>query len=245
MSKLIVAGVIVFGFFMIPVLMSQTSNSLPWTMPGNFVQRLLISDLVVSGFVESTLPSEMRTINGIKIDPNITHFRVDRVFQGKPNDNFQFTWFSLHMDGTESTAYAGPPLASFQSGKRYLIFLKKEKTSWVVAIPMYELEAELAPELPPSSVSDFSKLLPEQRYEAIAEELERAALLVPDPPPGVTGEAAVYFPEIFDLIGACGEPFYRQFLSSPSHELRAAAFSWLDLIHARQMTCTAGFATLK
>jgi hypothetical protein len=245
MPKLVAAGVIVFGFFTIPMLMSQASNSLPWTMPGNFVQRLLISDLVVSGFVESTLPSEMRTINGIKIDANSAHFRVDRLFQGEPNDNFKFTWFSLHMDGAESTAYAGPRLASFQSGKRYLIFLKNEKSGWVVAIPMYALEAELAPELPPGSVSDFSKLLPEQRFEAIAEELERAALRVPAPPPGVTGEAAVYFPEVFDLIGACGEPFYRQFLSSPSHELRANAFRWLDLIRDRHMICTAGFATLK
>jgi hypothetical protein len=245
MSKLIAAGVIVFGFFMTPMLMSQGSNSLPWTMPGNFVQRLLISDLVVSGFIESTLPTELRTINGIKIDARSAHFRVDRVFQGDSKDNFQFTWFALHMDGAESTAYAGPPLASFQSGKRYLIFLKKDKSSWVVAIPMYALEAELAPELPPGSVSDFSKLSPEQRYEAIAEELERAALVVPTPTPGVTGEAVVYFPEVFDLVGACAEPFYRRFLSSPSPELRAAAFSWLDLIRDRHMTCAAGFATLK
>src|SRR5579872_3844371 len=54
-----------------------------------------------------------------------------------------------------------------------------------------------------NSISDFSKLPPKQRYEAIAEELERAALLVPAPPPGLTGEAVSYFPEVFDLIGAC------------------------------------------
>src|SRR5579872_3867726 len=126
MIKLIAVGVIVFGFFMTPVSTSQASNSLPWTMPGDFVQRLVISDLVVSGFVESTLPSETRTINGIKIDANNAHFRVDRVFQGEFKHNLQFTWFALHMDPTESTAYAGPPLSAFQSGKRYLIFLKKD-----------------------------------------------------------------------------------------------------------------------
>lgn len=245
MSKIIAVGVVVLVSSTTLMLIAQTSNALPWTMPGNFVQRLLISDLVVSGFVESTLPSEVRTINGITIDANRAYFRVDRVFQGEPNDQLQFTWFTLHLEGAESTAYAGPPLASFQSGKRYLIFLKKDKSSWVVAIPMYALEAELAPDLPPHSISDFSKLLPEQRYEAIAEELERAALRVPAPPSGLTGEAAVYIPEVFDLIGACGEPFYRQFLSSPSPELRAAATSWLHLIHARQMTCAAGLATLK
>jgi hypothetical protein len=245
MSKLVAASVLVYGFLVAPVFVSRASDSLPWTLPGNFVQRLLISDLVVSGFVESTLPSEMRTINEIEIDANSAYFRVDRIFQGEPDDNFQFTWFTLHMNGEKSTAYAGPPLASFQSGKRYLIFLKKDKSSWVVAIPMYGLEAELAPELPPSSVSDFSRLLPEQRYEAIAEELERAALHIPAPPPGVTGEAAAYFPEVFDLIGACAEPFYRKFLSSPSPELRADALNWLHLIRTHQMTCTAGSASLK
>jgi hypothetical protein len=39
-------------------------------------------------------------------------------------------------------------------------------------------------------------------YQALAEELETPALLVPVPQPGLTGEAATYFPAIFDMLGA-------------------------------------------
>jgi hypothetical protein len=53
----------------------------------------------------------------------------------------------------------------------------------------------------------------------------------------MTGEAASYFPSVFDLLGGCAEPFYRRFLSSPSPELRAAASTWLDLIRSRRLGC--------
>jgi hypothetical protein len=78
-----------------------------------------------------------------------------------------------------------------------------------------------------------------QRYQALAEELETAALLVPVPQPGLTGEAATYFPAIFDLLGGCAEPFYRRFLSSSNPDLRRAALNWLGLIRSRRMTCSA------
>jgi hypothetical protein len=44
----------------------------------------------------------------------------------------------------------------------------------------------------------------------------------------------------FDLIGGCAEPFYRDFLSSPSHELRGAALDRLELIRSRHLSCKAG-----
>jgi hypothetical protein len=81
----------------------------------------------------------------------------------------------------------------------------------------------------------------QQRYEALAEELENAALAEPVPPPGMTGVAAMYFSSVFDLLGACAEPFYRRFMSSPSPELRAAASNWLELIRSRHLTCKEPF----
>jgi hypothetical protein len=95
------------------------------------------------------------------------------------------------------------------------------------------------------SLRDLSELLPEQRYEAIAQELETAALLVPIPPPGMAGEAATYFPAVFDLLGGCAEPFYHWFVSSPSTELRAAALSWLRLIGSQHLICKTAVAPLK
>ena len=138
-----------------------------------------------------------------------------------------------------------PPLADFRPHKRYLVFLKRGKSGWVVAMPLYALELELAPTPPTGSIRDFSQLLPEQRYEAIGEELETAALLVPALPPGMTGEAAAYFSAVYDLLGGCAQPFYRKFLSSPSPELRDAALSWLELISLRHRTCKAAVAPMK
>jgi len=77
----------------------------------------------------------------------------------------------------------------------------------------------------------------DNRYEALAQELETAALLVPTPESGLTGEATTYFPAIFDLLGGCAHPFYRRFSSSPSPELRRAALNWLQLIQSRHKMC--------
>jgi hypothetical protein len=95
---------------------------------------------------------------------------------------------------------------------------------------------ELAPTPPSNALLDISGVPSEHRFEALAEELENAALRSPTPQPGVT---ATYFPAVFDLLGGCAEPFYRRFLSSPNPELRRAALEWLSLIRSRSMTCNA------
>ena len=219
-------------------------NSFPWTMPGDFLQRLHISDVVVSGTVESLTPAGVEAVDGEKLTATTAHLRVDRVFQGEAEEKIQFTWFTLHRNGAGGWAYSGPPLADFRPHKRYLVFLKREKFDWVVAMPLYALELELSPTPPTGSIRDFSQLLPEQRYEAIGEELETAALLVPTPPPGMTGEAAAYFSPVYDLLGGCAEPFYRKFLSSPSPELRAEALRWLEPISLRHRTCKTAVAPM-
>jgi hypothetical protein len=217
-------------------------DSFPWTMPGNFLQRLQISDVVVSGTIESSSPAGVQTVDGEKLTATTARLRVDRVFQGEAEEQIRFTWFTLHWEGAGGWAYSGPPLADFRPHKRYLVFLKRDKSGWVVAMPLYALELELSPTPPADSIRDFSRLLPEQRYEAIGEELETAALLVPAPPPGMTGLAAAYFPSVYDLLGGCAEPFYRKFLSSPSPELRAEALRWLEPIRSRHATCKTAVA---
>lgn len=176
-----------------------------------------MADLVVSGSVESTTPNGTRAVNGIDLDANIARLHADRIFKGNFTSDVQFTWFTFHVqvNGSGGFAYAGPPLANFVPGKRYLVFLRREGSDWTVAMPLYGLEAELGPAPPARAPQDVSAASARQRNGAIADELEQAARLTPPPAPGVTGKAAVYFPEVFDLIGACGEPFYREFLSSP------------------------------
>ena len=218
--------------------------SLPWTFPGDLRERLRMSDLVVSGTIEKTASDGIRTVDGAEVTAHTAHVRVDRVFQGSAaGEKLRFAWFSLHMVTTGGGfAYSGPPLADFRPGKRYLIFLKRARSGWEVAMPVYAIEEKLVATPPRGALRNLSQVLLQQRYEALAEELENAALAQPVPPTGMTGEAAMYFPSVFDLLGGCAEPFYRRFLSSPSPELRGAASTWLDLIRSRHLMCKVPFA---
>jgi hypothetical protein len=170
---------------------------------------------------------------------NVACIRIDRVLQGARVEELQFKWFKYHAMTEGGIVCSGPPFANFRPRKRYLIFLKQQISGWAVAMPLYALEIELAPTPPSNALRDLSEAPSEQRYEALAEELETAALLVPPPQPGLTGNAATYFPAVFDLLGGCAEPFYRRFLSSPSSELRGAAQRWPSLIRSRHVTCKA------
>jgi hypothetical protein len=194
---------------------------------------------LVSGTIEDTSPIGVQIVDRIELTASTARIRVDRVFQGESIHNLRFTWFTLQCS-PGGFVYSGPPPACFQPQKRYLIFLRRGTSGWVVALPLYGIEIQLAPALPSGALRDLSHASIQRRYEAIAEELETTASLLPVPLPGSTGEAATYFSEAFDLIGGCAEPFYRSFLSSPSHELRGAALDWLELIRSRHMTCKTG-----
>jgi hypothetical protein len=223
-----------------PVLVPQSSTSRPWIVPGDFRERLRMSDLVVSGTIEDTSPNSVQIVDRIELTASTAHIRVDRVFQGDSTQEVRFTWFTLQCPTSGVFVYSGPPRACFRPQKRYLIFLKRDTSGWVVALPLYAIEIKLAPVSPSSAPRDLSHASIQRRYEAIAEELETAASLAPVPPPGSTGEAAEYFSAAFDLIGGCAEPFYRRFLPSPSPELRGAASDWLELIRSRHMACKKG-----
>lgn len=198
-----------------------------------------MSDVVVSGTVVHTSRAATRTINGTEVASNTARARVDRVFQGKAaRGELQFTWFSPRWEESGGgVIYSGPPLAAFTPGKRYLIFLRRMGSRLEVAMPLYELEVELAPRSPPAAATDLSLLPMKERYESVAEELEAAALAQPPPSSGTTGMAAAIFPWVFDLVGGCAEPLYRHFLSVPSPELRGAAMTWLKLVQSRRLKC--------
>ena len=83
---------------------------------------------------------------------------------------------------------------------------------------------------PSAELSDLSQASDNLRQEEIAQELETAALSFPKPGPGTTGEAAIYFPYVIDLIGRCAEPFLWHFAASQSKELRGAAKRWLAFL---------------
>jgi hypothetical protein len=232
-------GAITFVIFALSQLASGQSTHYPWVFPGDFRERLRMSDIVLSGIIIHTSQAGTRTVNDTEVTSNIAHVRVDRIFQGTASiEELQFAWFSPHFEmGKQGAIYSGPPLAAFEPGKRYLIFLKPTDLGLEVAMPLYALEVELATGVPRTAERDLSQFPFQHRYESLAMELEAVALAQPPPAAGSTGMAATTFPAVFDLVGGCAEPFYRHFQSVSSPELRAAAVSWLELIQSRNLKC--------
>jgi hypothetical protein len=228
--NLLAAALLTAGF-----LAPQASTSLPWVFPGDFRERLGISGLVVSGTIEKTLQTGTRKVDGTEVTAHVADVRIDRVFQGSAaGTELQFAWFT---PGGTGYVWDGPPLADFRPGRRYLVFLKKGSAGWQVSMPLYAVEVELAATPPSGSLPDLSKAPLRQRYEALAEEMEDAALYRPVAPDGVMTQTSDYFPPVFDLLAGCAGQFYRRFLASPDPELRDAASKWLDLIRSRHLAC--------
>jgi len=198
-----------------------------------------MSDRVIAGTIRSTSRVGLQSVDGIELTALRAECDVDRVFKGPPTEHVGFTWFSFAPPPNDSGGVVGstPPISSFRSGTHYLVLLRKKRDQWVVSVPLYALEVKLASPPPSSGHDNLSEAPPHVRNQAIAEELETAALRLPEPQAGMTGYAPWYFAPVFDLIGGCADPFFRRFLSSRSAELRAAAQRWLALIADKKLAC--------
>ncbi len=213
----------------------------PWVYPGDFRERLKQADLVVSGTIRSTIPAGTRVVDEVELTSNRASIEVDRIFKGQGSERvIHFVWFSPALvKGWRGFAYSGPPTANFVAGKRFMVFLRKDTTGYVVTMPVYQMEVPLAPAAP-SDIRDVSVLPVPIRDLEVARELESAALSIGPPAPGTTGLAAVYFPYVVDLIGGCAKPFLQHFAASPSNELRVAAERWLTLLTEKHLVCENG-----
>ena len=208
----------------------------PWIYPGNFNQRISNADVVISGAIVSTAPGHIRTLDGVQVLSNQAKIRIDRVFKGyvKPGV-LPFRWFSpAPVSGGVIASL--PPLARFRNGERYVVFLRRSQSGYAVTMPIYAIDVPLAPATS-GRLSDLSQAPEQVRRSAIAQELETAALSLPKPGPGVTGEAATYFPYVVDLVGGCAEPLLRHFAGSASRELAGEAQRWLALLAQKRLRC--------
>jgi hypothetical protein len=211
----------------------------PWVYPGDFNERVRRADLVISGTIASTDADMTRIVDRVDVTANKATIQIDRVFKGQALQRvLKFVWFSpAPVSG--GIVYSGPPLANFAAGKRYLVFLGRDTSGYVVIMPIYQLEVPLAPAAA-VRLSDVSPLPDKVRDSEIAQELETAALSFVPPAAGVTGEAATYFSYVVDLIGGCAEPFLEHFATSPNKALAGAAQRWLTLLADRHMRCESG-----
>ena len=150
----------------------------PWVYPGNFRERVTQADLVVSGTIVSTVPSGPRVVDQVELTSNQASIEVDRVFKGQASDRTtHFVWFSPAPIKGGGVIYSGPPLAKFVAGQRFMVFLRKDATTYVVIMPVYQIEVPLAP-VSSRNVADVSVLPDGIRDSEIAGELESAALAI-------------------------------------------------------------------
>lgn len=209
----------------------------PWIYPGNFNQRIRDADVVISGIIVSTARENTQILDGVEVMVNHANIRIDRVFKGyvKPGV-LAFRWFSPAPMSGSGVIASLPPLAHFRRGDRYLVFLRRAQSGYVVTMPIYAIDVRLAAAIP-SRLSDLSQAPEQVRRSEIAQELETAALSIPRPAPGVTGEAVMYFPQVVDLIGGCAKPFLRHFAESQSRELAGEAQRWLAFLADKHLHC--------
>ena len=129
-----------------------THTFYPWLLPGDFKERISMSDRVIAATVRSTSPVGVQSVDGIKLMALHAECDVDRVFKGPPADHLIFTWFSFAPPPKNSGGVIGStlPISSFRSGTRYLVFLRRQRDQWVVSVPLFALEVKLASSSPPS-----------------------------------------------------------------------------------------------
>lgn len=219
---------------------AATSVRYPWVYPGNFNERVRQADIVVSGTIVSTVPENIRVLDGVEVRANKANIKIDRIFKGGAKARtVRFLWFSPAPMSGGGVIASLPPLARFVDGRRYLVFLCRKQGRYVVTVPVYAIDVRLA-SAPSAGPADLSEAPEQVRKLEMAQELERAALSVPQPDPGVTGEAATYFPHVVDLIGGCAGPFLRHFAKSQSKELAAEARRWLAVLVEKGLQCNSG-----
>jgi hypothetical protein len=190
----------------------------------------------LTGIVESVSSPTKAVVEGVELRAYRTKLKVDRVFQGPFSSELEFTWYSLPVFSGQGMVYSGPPTTSFQAGQRYLIFLKRKKADWIVAMPLFALEVALATSTS-SALRDLSASFEDVRYRELASELETTALQLPKPQPETTGFVVWYFPWVFDLIGRCAVPFYRHYGTSLNPDIRRSAANWIKLACQRKPPC--------
>jgi hypothetical protein len=176
------------------------------------------SDIVCSATVlEAHLMSPAVRLEGEERSQWSAVALVDRVFKGAIDAQvLEFKYYGLASSAGD---YFGPPIAEFQSGTRYLLFLKGDARDLEVSTPFYQSEIRVAPQSPiVPDVESNSDL-------ALATELMFAVQSAPT----TTGRAATtYFGWSEELIGERSIPLVEPFLSSSNPLIRYQAAWWLS-----------------
>ena len=196
---------------------SWGQNLPPYSELLSIERREHYSQIVCAATIEKAyLASAAKRIDRQEYSEWVAEARIDRIFKGTlDSQNITFKYYGPKM-GTGD--YFGPGYTNFQSGRRYLAFLTREKSNLRVTFPFYHLEIELASQAPVGQSDNSSNL-------ALARELLFA---IESSPQTIGRTATQYFTWVEELRGAESVGSVRRFLTSEDRLIRYQTAWWIS-----------------
>ena len=178
-------------------------------------ERERYSEIICSATIVTTSPAGNPVrLQGREVSQWTAVARVDHVFKGTLDPkNIEFKYY-----GYIPPPELHPPTAYFRPGIRYILFLRRHDSDLEVAVPVYQMEIELAP----TNKAGYPIGTPEL---ALANELVSAIQSAPDT---IGRLAATYFSWTEELIGKQTIPQVEPFLNSNDPLVRYQAAWWLS-----------------
>jgi hypothetical protein len=178
-------------------------------------ERERYSEIICSATIVKISPAGNAVrLQGREVSQWIAVADVDHVFKGTLDPKtIEFKYY-----GFIPPPEVSPPTAYFHPGLRYILFLSTHDSNLEVAIPVYQMEIELAP----TNKAGYPVGTPEL---ALANELVTAI----ESAPKTTGRlASTYFSWAEELIGKQTVPLVEPFLNSSDPLVRYQAAWWLS-----------------
>ncbi len=191
----------------------------PFAYEPSLAKRISYSEIICSATILKTEKmGRKELIGGAERDEFIAEAEVGRVFKGtlrSPSVRFRYYDFGPYP----TPDHFGPPTAFFETGSRYVLFLKGDGQNLQVAVPVWQMEIRLAPR--PSSAATSVSPSP----AGIAEELFYS---VRSKPKTLGRMATHYFSWAEEVIGKDAIPAVEPFLHSKDELVEYQAAWWLS-----------------
>ncbi|HET7184439.1 MAG TPA: hypothetical protein VFI82_07120 [Terriglobales bacterium] len=195
----------------------------PFAYEPSLAKRISYSEIVCSATILKTEKMGRKELIGsAERDEFIAEAEVGRVFKGtlrSPSVRFRYYDFGPYP----TPDHIAPPTAFFETGSRYLLFLKGDGQNLQVAVPVWQMEIRLAPR--PSSAATSVSPSP----AGIAEELFYS---VRSKPKTLGRMATHYFSWAEEVIGKDAIPAVEPFLHSKDELVEYQAAWWLSFRQA-------------
>jgi len=191
----------------------------PFDYEPSLAKRIGYSEIVCSATILKTEKmGSKELIGGAERDEFIADAQVGQVFKGtlrSPSVRFRYYDFGPYRPPD----HLRPPTAFFETGSRYVLFLKGDGQNLQVAVPVWQMEIRLAPRQSSAATAVSSSLA------GIAEELLYS---VRSKPQTLGRMATHYFSWAEEVIGKDAIPAVEPFLDSNDELVKYQAAWWLS-----------------